>query len=314
MRNNKLANLYHSFFRSREEERDEALIQGFFSNLQESKNLLYDIDVVDQYIKDPHFIEKEIISYILDLERLDVDLDYLSLYGKQMNASAVKSEEDRIIYMDELLTYTTLSFFLTIYSYAFDESEENTKHCVNNMHSILEIQGKRHKIAVHDISEILEMSTLPKNIIDLAMDTFWTSWTFMIGHELFHLTVNEELSVLQEEYKADTYGYLVLLHMMEEQKEGKIPEKIKVYYEYLYLSPVMLFVFFELLDEYRSMTGMNVNYIDHPTPKKRQNHIFEMFDTDVPNDFDTEQGNELLNTFLDAVESLKFVVYQTEFN
>lgn len=71
----------------------------------------------------------------------------------------------------------------------------------------------------------------------------------------------------------------------------------------------MLFVFFELLDEYRRMIGMNVKYVDHPTPEQRQSHIFEMFDTDIPNDFHTEQGNELLNIFLDAVESLKFMVY-----
>ena len=165
-------------------------------------------------------------------------------------------------------------------------------------------------IAVHNPSEILEMITLPKNIVDLAADTFWTAWAFMIGHELFHLTVKEKLSALQEEQNADAYGYMVLLHMMQEQKEKNVPENIKVFYEYQYLSPVMLFTFFELLDEYRKLSGFHLNYTDHPAPEKRKKHILELSDTDVPDDFDTEQGNELLNIFLDAVESLKAMVYQ----
>lgn len=102
--------------------------------------------------------------------------------------------------------------------------------------------------------------------------------------------------------------------MMEEQKKDKIPKNIKVYYEYLYLSPVMLFAYFDLLDEYRSLAGININYLNHPSPKERQKHIFEMFDTDVPDDFDTVQGNELLNIFLDSVGFLKSIVYQIESN
>lgn len=310
MKNNKLANLYHSVFRSREEERDEAFIRSFFERQQANRNTPYDMDAMDRYIHAPLFVEEEIIAYIRNMECLDIDMEYLSLYRQQMNAAAVKSEEDKIVYMDELLTYTTLSFFLTVYSYAFDNSEENARRCVKNLHSILEIQGKSHTIAVHNPSEILEMITLPKNIVDLAADTFWTAWAFMIGHELFHLTVKEKLSALQEEQNADAYGYMVLLHMMQEQKEKNVPENIKVFYEYLYLSPVMLFTFFELLDEYRKLSGFHLNYTDHPAPEKRKKHILELSDTDVPDDFDTEQGNELLNIFLDAVESLKAMVYQ----
>ena len=121
---------------------------------------------------------------------------------------------------------------------------------------------------------------------------------------------NDDLSVLQEEYNADKDGYQILLRMMEDQKKGRIPENIRVYYEYLYLSPVMLFAFFETLDEYRNMKGISINYLDHPSPENRQKHIFEMFDTDVPDDFDTKQGNEILNIFLDSMDKLKSMVNQ----
>ena len=226
-----------------------------------------------------------------------------------MNASAIKAENDRVIFVDELLTYTTLSYFLTVFSYAYDSSEKNTERCVKNFLNLLQIQGKKQAIGVHNLQDILEMITLPRNIVDLAMDCFWTAWSFTIGHELYHLITEEEKEAIQEEYDADTFGYQVLLHMIKEQKEGNMPEKIRVYYENIYLSPVMLFEYFSLLDEYRTGIGKSVIYSDHPSPEKRQEHIFDMFE-DIPDDFDTKEGNEVLNIFLDSADSLKNAAFQ----
>ena len=58
------------------------------------------------------------------------------------------------------------------------------------------------------------------------------------------------------------------------------------------------------------MKGIEINYLDHPSPEDRQKHIFEMFDTEVPDDFDTTQGNEILNIFLDSMDKLKSMVNQ----
>ena len=71
----------------------------------------------------------------------------------------------------------------------------------------------------------------------------------------------------------------------------------KIFYEHLYLSPVMLLTFFELLDEYQKLTGFHLNYKDHPASGGTEKHILELADIDVPDDFDTEQENELLNIF-----------------
>lgn len=110
MKSNKLVNFYHMFFKSKESDRDEALIWNFINKMIDDDNTPYDSTVVDHYLNDPQFVEKAIIEYILNMERLDVNMEYLSLYVKQMNASAVKEGADKIIIMDELLTYTTLSF------------------------------------------------------------------------------------------------------------------------------------------------------------------------------------------------------------
>lgn len=126
---------------------------------------------------------------------------------------------------------------------------------------------------------------------------------------MYHLITEEKKEAIQEEYDADTFGYQVLLHMIKEQKEGDMPEEIRVYYENIYLSPVMLFEYFSLLDEYQVGIGKSVSYSDHPSPEKRQEHIFDMFE-DVPEDFDTEEGNEVLNIFLDSADFLKRAVFQ----
>lgn len=119
MKNNKLVNFYNTFFKSRETERDEVLIRNFINKTLDDNLTPYDSKVVDYYISNPQFVEKAIIKYILNMEHLEVNMEYLSLYAEQMNASAVKGDEDKIIIVDELLTYTTLSFFLTVYSYAY---------------------------------------------------------------------------------------------------------------------------------------------------------------------------------------------------
>ena len=314
MKNNKLVNFYYTFWRSRESDRDEALIRNFFNKTIVDDGTPYDPTEVSHYSNDSQFVEKTIIEYILNMEHLEVNMEYLSLYVRQMNASAVKEGADKVIIMDELLTYTTLSFFLTVYSYAYDDTSKNTERCIQNMYDILENQSKRHMIVVHNIADIIQMISLPKNIINLATDTFWNAWTFIIGHELFHLSVSTEISEIQEEYEADAYGYKLLLQMIEKQKREEIPKSIKIYFENMYLAPVMLFQYFSTIDEYRKLSGDLIEYIDHPSPENRQNHIFEMFETDVPDDFETDEGNEVLNIFLESLESLKTNVYQKYFS
>ena len=241
---NKVSNLYHTLFQSRESQRDETLIRNFIETSQRKSDNPYDIEVVDRYFQNPQFIENEIIGYILKMENIKLDMD------------------------------------------------------------ILQIQGRDQVIGVHNSQDILDMITLPRNIVDLAMDCYWAAWSFTIGHELYHLITEDKTEAIQEEYDADTFGYRVLLHLIKAQKEGNMPNEIRAFYENVYLAPIMLFEYFSLLDGYLGSIGKNVAYSDHPAPENRQELIFDMFG-DVPEDFDTEEGNEVLNIFLDSVDFLK---------
>ena len=162
--------------------------------------------------------------------------------------------------MDELLMYTALSYFLTVFSHAYDHREQNTKRRVNRLLDLLQIQGKERTIDVRNLQDVLEMITLPRNVLDLAMDCFWSARTFMVGHEIYHL--------------------------IRAQKTGDMPEEIRGFDENIYLSPVILFEHFDLLDEYGALTGKAVSSADHPSPRERQEHIFDLFD-DIPEELNT---------------------------
>ena len=79
--------------------------------------------------------------------------------------------------------------------------------------------------------------------------------------------------------------------------------------ENIYLSPVILFEYFDLLDEYGALTGKAVSFADHPSPRERQEHIFDLFD-EIPKELITEEGNEVLNTFFDSADRLKNITLQ----
>ena len=45
------------------------------------------------------------------MTNIELDMEYISLYARQMNASAIKAENDKVAFVDELLMYMTLSYF-----------------------------------------------------------------------------------------------------------------------------------------------------------------------------------------------------------
>ena len=99
------------------------------------------------------------------------------------------------------MEYTMLSFFITIYSLENNKSKENFERCFKNCFVLLDLQGEKHTIGSHNIQELEKMSRLPMHLMNLATDTYWTAWTFLIGHELFHLTNETEMPAYEEEMK-----------------------------------------------------------------------------------------------------------------
>ena len=293
--------LYHTFYSSRENQRDESAIRTLLSNASKQKNSPFDYSVIDRYINNPHFIEQEIIQYICNIENVTLDVEYLSLYTRNLNATAIRAQQEAAIFVDELLVYSCLTFFLTIYSYSYTKKHYKF-HC-KCLRALVEEQGQQHKID-SSCSFGLEFLKLPENVIHLAMDSYWVAWTFMIGHELYHLRSKSSTPPKEEEFAADRYGYSLVIHLMSLQKQGKVPAHLCVFYNHLYLVPVMLFRYFDLVENFMQQSRQTISRMEHPAPKDREDQVFSLFDTVIPNDFDTTIGNDLLNSFLDSLESL----------
>ena len=109
--------------------------------------------------------------------------------------------------------------------------------------------------------------------------------------------------------RMDLYVGHEIYHLITAQKTGDMPEEIKGFDENIYLSPVILFEYFDLLDEYGALTGKAVSSADHPSPRERQEHIFDLFD-EIPKELITEEGNEVFNTFFDSADRLKNITLQ----
>ena len=88
------------------------------------------------------------------MTNIELDMEYISLYARQMNASAIKTENDKVIFVDELLMYTALSYFLTVFSHAYDHREQNTKRRVNRLLDLLQIQGKERTTVVRNLQYV----------------------------------------------------------------------------------------------------------------------------------------------------------------
>lgn len=299
---NSLINLYRAIFPSRELSGGNKSVLSFIDTAERMGNNALDRRVLDVYKGDPYFVEKQIICYVLASENIDLNIHYLSLYSQQMNASGETKGDNQIIFVDELLQYTMLSFFTTVYSFAHDRSTENTARCLKNCRVLLDVQGEQRAIGEHAADDLDKIFLLPTDMMHLAMDTYWTAWTFIICHELYHLINKQTTPTRQDEIAADQYGYQLLMKMILAQKAGKMPKDIAVFYEHLYLAPVMLMGYYDLLDNYRASKGITTLYHEYPSPSERQERLFELFDVCVPDGIDTVVGNDLLNTFLDAID------------
>lgn len=253
-------------------------------------------------IGDSHiYLYEEMLHLILETLDIHIPIQYTPRCRRTMNAEAYGPTEPGIL-IDELFEYTIISFLFTMYSLAYDQSEENTIRCMKNFYVIEDLQRRQHQFGTHNQEQLYRMSMLPENLMHTAMDNYWTIWTFVVGHELYHLMNPEDQEGKKTEFRADRYAYQLLIKLIMKQKAGEIPEQLRVFYECQYLAPAILFEMFRLFDVYSELRGLEVNLSSHPAPIERQKNILELSDTDVPEEMETKDGNLLLNCILDSSE------------
>ncbi len=277
----------------------------FISYAESMGSNAFDASVVDRYREDPEFIEKDLIYSILEICNIPLDIEYFSRFAQNMSAKSRKAEDKTVILFDELLKFTTVGFFLTVFSLAINKDEDNFRRCFKNFIVSLDLQGRKHLLGTFDPEEVKKIILLPDNIENIAMDCYWAAWTFIVGHEMYHLCYPDKERTKQTEIEADQFGYQILINMIMAQIAGQIRKDLQVYAEYTYLAPNMILEYMKLRDFYLGLCKESNPDSNHPSPAIRQEKIYDLFDSVVPEDMNTDEGNAVYYAFIQTTELLQ---------
>ncbi len=270
-----------------------------------SEKDIFDESVLITLNKDPMYIERTILHHIVDSFHLKLYFEYLYGISEQSNAFVIKSADGNRasgLFFDEVLDISIMHFLLIVWAYVYQP--QYIKVCKDKLSRLVNDVLIKRKEAFKGWANTIEELNIPDRAIVQALDMYWAAWTFVVGHEIFHIINNEILSRREEELRADRFGFQVLIRFIEDQKSGILPKELDSFYEDYYLVPCILMEIFRVLDLHREDVPKYGDADHYPSPEERMQALIDLYDTDVPDDFDTEYGNAFLATFLDAVKEL----------
>ena len=239
-----------------------------------------------------------------------ISSELISNFNRMLNSLQNSGEEKKFIYMDELLQLSIIYFLTTMFIWD-DQKEDDRVYGICFKH----ILGLMNQACIFGdppsdrmYKEILSLLNGDTHIVDLAESCFWTIITFTLAHEAAHEYMGamknsgqmKTSNKVKEEFAADGIAYdMVLRNIMG---EGNTPFRLE---NFTYLAPMMYMDFFDLY--YYTDRVLYKKYVmmgDHPTPTDRKNALFTIVQDDKY-DFDTEDGNDLYNCFLNSYDLYK---------
>ena len=155
---------------------DDGTIAKQFIRSAESKGIYaFDSTIVDRYHADPDFVEKELLSAIVSICGIPLEPEYISRFASDMTAKNYLSEEETVIFFDELLKFTLYQFFLTVFSLANNGDTENFNRCFKSFVVTLDLQGRKHLLGTFDPEEAKKIILMPTNLEHIAANCYWTA-------------------------------------------------------------------------------------------------------------------------------------------
>lgn len=263
-------------------------------------------------------------SYNLENLFLEIKDSFYSKYGYYPKSELVSKYNGmlnslydggniRFVYVDELLQLSVILFIATLLTW--DDKNDDletysicfrfTLFLLNDVCIFGEIPSKSV------FQDVLPRFLKDIHIVELSEECFWTIMAFTLAHELAHeyLSLRSNMSHradrkknidYEEEFQADRIAYDIVLNNIIEAN----PKKIKLK-NYTYLAPMMYMDFFDLFYYTdRVLYKKRIPIIDHPLPNTRKAALFRIVDDDKY-DFDTEDGNDLYNCFLNSFDLFK---------
>ena len=265
---------------------------------------IFDKSYLDSWHADSLHLERQILNYIVNTCQLKVYFEYLTGVSGNSNAVACVHTDGTVsgLFLDEILDLSIMEVFLLVWAVVYkpDYIERYKKKLTVLIRDVL--VGRND--SARDKTNIIQEATMPDQAVVQAFDMYWAAWTFVVGHELYHITNREKLTTREEEFRADRFGFQVLIRLIQNQKSGNNPEDIDCFYEEYYLVPCMLMYIFQAMDKYKTEPLGYGRDDYHPSPEERMNVILNLFDTEIPDDMDTRNGNGFLATFLDTFDQM----------
>ncbi len=263
---------------------------------------IFDQKVLEKWRNEPDFIERIILTHIVESFELEIYFEYISGVSAESSAFAYKAKDGdpSAFFLDAVFDKSMMYLFLTVLAVCYHP--ESIEKCRSMFRFLVRDVLVGREKTDGEWENIIEELHMDDRAVTQAFDLYWAVWTFMAGYEIYHIMNRISFPTREEEFRADRFGFQVLIRLIQEQKAGKLPEELDCFYEEYYLAPCMLMEIFRNMDLYREKMPAYGTDDCHPSPEERMQALIDLFDTDVPDDMDTENGNAFLSAFLDAVE------------
>lgn len=216
--------------------------------------------------------------------------------------------EENAVYIDELILAALFEYVATYYLWAIDYENTNTFSFCFRYTLMLLNHSCRLGFLTTDSQKVQLVEQIishcDSKAVDLIADLYWSCLAFAFCHEIAHIYLkhtDEEIgcSSQKREFDADAVGYEVYLHIIETTCKKSSDPFSKIFHDYLYTAPMILFQFYEDAYYLNYWLFGELAGDSHPPLRERIDALFQI--SEQPQyTFDTKEGNILLNNYMDV--------------
>ena len=309
MSDNALANYFNKKHRSQS---IDGLYNGatekFKAHLKELGIDYLDDETIHSYRQNINIVRQEIIQHIINRYLIQIEAFYLSINAGSLEAHAITSNGGRVFYIDELLEGFILDYLFMCVSVAYDDSEENVSFVSKQFSRLCKDYILNRSFPLYEEQRLQDtityMSNTPEAGNHHAANFYWCIVTFLMGHEIYHLLETSETVNKEElEIMADNFGCRCLADLIIDAQNNKVSDSYNAFDTLYYMAPYLFFEIYIFINKYSELHGLPpVN--KELFFKRRDNADDEMF-KNMPEHYNLDMGNDLLNIMLDAGEVIQ---------
>lgn len=218
---------------------------------------------------------------------------------------------ENLIFFDRMLEDTLHAFFMVTLIWAkYFNNEDVYGRFFNYLTTVIyAAMIDKSTYNIYKFEYIQKEIDQWSSTVNRAVSCQYFSMYFCIAHEVAHKYIEGtglKIGQMQEEFRADAIAYDIVLRLLMDEANSNIDDNDRELFEYCYLSPMMIFDFWDVLF-YANRLITNTYITDdniHPRIKKRKESLFSIPYRDEY-EFDSVEGNAVYSSFLDVIDKYK---------